>query len=225
MMARATWDGEGKPLETLRRRHCVLGAGTALRPLAEPTGPRQYSLSCTARAAAPARRAEAGHSRGSMAGLWGLAMGWVAPNLWLALALPILLSCQGAVSHAMPTAKVVMGGEVFRVDVADTPSLQRRGLGGRAALGAHEGMLFLYPRKGQQSFWMRGMLIAIDIIWIANERIVHIEHRVPPPKPGTPLSHLRTYAPREPANAVLEIAAGRAKEMNVNVGDRVSFEF
>ncbi len=42
---------------------------------------------------------------------------------------------------------------------------------------------------------------------------------------GTPLSELPTYTSREPANEVLEVAAGRTRELGVRVGDRVAFEF
>jgi hypothetical protein len=138
----------------------------------------------------------------------------------------VILQTLGAASAwAMPQARVLLGGQEFRVDVADTPELQQRGLAGRTALGPLEGMLFPYARRGLPSFWMRGMLIPIDIIWIDTDRIVYIAHRVPPPAPGTSLERLPTYAPRDPANLVLEIAAGRAQALGVRVGDRVTLEF
>lgn len=125
----------------------------------------------------------------------------------------------------MAQAEVVAAGVTFRVDVADTPSLQAQGLAGRKALGPREGMLFVYTQRERHSFWMRGMLMSIDIIWLDNRRVVHIEHKVPPPKPGTPQESLPTYQPRDPANFVLEIAAGRAKALGLQVGDRVEFRF
>lgn len=123
-------------------------------------------------------------------------------------------------------ARVEMGGQTFIVDVADAPALQTLGLGGRTRLGPREGMLFVYPGKQRRSFWMKGMLIPIDIIWLDNNRIIHIEHRVPPPAPGTPTSRLPTYAAPRPANGVLEIASGRAAQLGVRVGDfaRISFD-
>lgn len=131
----------------------------------------------------------------------------------------------GRPSLAMPSANVMLAGQRFALDLADTPALQSRGLGGRKNLGPRAGMLFLYAERGSHVFWMKGMLIAIDMIWLDNSRIVHIEHRVPPPAPGTALGALPTYGTGVSANAVLEIAAGRAAELGLAVGDSVRFNF
>ena len=69
------------------------------------------------------------------------------------------------------------------------------------------------------------MRIPIDIIWLDNQRVVHIEANVPPPPPGTPLEALPTYQPDATANFVLELAAGRARAVGLKVGDRVDFRF
>ena len=125
----------------------------------------------------------------------------------------------------MAKAEVIVGEEVIRVDVADTPSLQSKGLGGRKRLAPNAGMLFVYTEKGRHAFWMRGMYIPIDIIWLDNRRVVHIERDVPPPPPGTPESKLTTYASPSPANLVLELAAGRAKSLGLKLGSQVTFRF
>ena len=185
---------------------------------------------CATRPAAPTHRA--GCSPGALP-CPGIRAGHKLPTALLRLVLAAVLFhavlslalVAPSTAWAMPQARVLLGGQAFHVDVADTPALQQRGLGGRTALGPLEGMLFPYVRRGQPSFWMRGMLIPIDIIWIDSDRIVYIAHRVPPPAPGTPLEQLPTYAPRDPANLVLEIAAGRAQALGVRVGDRVTLEF
>ena len=125
----------------------------------------------------------------------------------------------------MTKGEVIIGKEVIRVDVADTPSLQSKGLGGRKKLAPNAGMLFVYTEKGSHAFWMRGMFIPIDIIWLDNRRVVHIEHNVPPPSPGTPESKLETYVSSSPANLVLELAAGRAKSLGLKLGSQVTFRF
>jgi uncharacterized membrane protein (UPF0127 family) len=126
---------------------------------------------------------------------------------------------------AQSQARVTVKGVVFSVEVADTPARQSRGLGGRARLGPTEGMLFLYAEYGRHAFWMKAMVIPIDIIWLHNRRVVHIEHRLPPPPPGMPDSRLPSYKPTEPANVVLETASGRARELGLKVGDLVEIEF
>ncbi len=92
-------------------------------------------------------------------------------------------------------------------------------------MGKGKGMLFLYTHRGQQAFWMKGMRFPIDIIWLDNRRIVHIEHDVPPPPRGTSDADLPVYRPARPANAVLEIAAGIARELGLRNGALVRFDF
>ncbi len=142
-----------------------------------------------------------------------------------AMLLPAAGPGMAGAGAGMSQARVSLAGKAFAVDVADTPELQRLGLGGRKRLGPYDGMLFVYAGKARRSFWMKGMVISIDIIWLDNDRIIHIEHRVPPPKPGTPLRALPTYAAAGPANGVLEIAAGRAAELGLRVGDYARFAF
>lgn len=127
-------------------------------------------------------------------------------------------------SH-MARAEVIFGQTVFTVDIAESPAQQAKGLGGREHLGPNDGMLFLYTDKGRHSFWMKGMVIPIDMIWLDNQRVVHIEHRVQPPNPGTPLARLPTYSPAADANIVLEVASGRAQALGLKVGSTVRFRF
>ena len=61
-----------------------------------------------------------------------------------------------------------------------------------------------------------------DIIWIKNDVVAGINHNVPAPKAGTPDSELQHYiSPVTYPQAVLEVAAGRAKELGIKVGDQV----
>ena len=147
---------------------------------------------------------------------------------WLGLFLVILLSTGSA--RAKPAAAPVMAKVIFKqttfvVEVVEDPKNQSKGLGGRIKLGANEGMLFLYTDADRHRFWMKGMKIPIDIIWLNNGLVVHIAHRVPPPSSGTALADLPVYEPKKPANLVLEIAAGRAKDLGIKKGDYLRVRF
>jgi hypothetical protein len=142
----------------------------------------------------------------------------------VALAAVMLAAPLGIVPRAQSQARVIVNGQTITVDVADTPALQVRGLSGRGYLAPDQGMLFTYDDEGDRVFWMRGMLIPIDMIWLRNTRVLHIESSVPPPKPGTPENELPLYHSAEAANLVLELAAGRAKELGLKPGDRVRIE-
>ncbi len=103
------------------------------------------------------------------------------------------------------------------VEVADTLQLQIRGLSGRPSLGEHEGMLFIYQSPQMPSFWMKDMHFAIDIIWIAENRIVAgIVRSV------SPDTFPQIFVPSVPVRYVLEVSAGWAEQHGVAVGDQLS---
>jgi uncharacterized protein len=118
-----------------------------------------------------------------------------------------------------PTVKV--GDAEVQVEVADTPQELSDGLSRRPPLDPDRGMLFELPGTSRQPFWMKDMRFPIDIVWIANGRVVDISPRLPTPKPGTADSNLPLYRPRQPVDSALEVSAGWARENGVGAGDAV----
>src|SRR3712207_8837960 len=98
------------------------------------------------------------------------------------------------------------GKEVrVRVEIADDPFEQSRGLMYRTALAEDRGMLFVYPDEEERSFWMRNTLIPLSIAFMDSEgRIVDIQDMKAldddPPH----------YVSAEPAKYALEVKIGRA---------------
>jgi uncharacterized membrane protein (UPF0127 family) len=77
-------------------------------------------------------------------------------------------------------------------------------------------MLFVFPEDGLYSFWMKDMLISIDILWIsADGEIVHIVERV------SPESYPEHFVSESPARYVLELPAGYVGSRGISVGDIV----
>ncbi len=109
------------------------------------------------------------------------------------------------------------GDEVeVRVEIADEPSEQSRGLMNRTALGEDRGMLFVFDSESTLSFWMRNTLIPLSVAYIDSEgRIVDIQKMEPlddePPQ----------YVSAEPAQYALEVNQGFFEERGVEVGDTV----
>ncbi len=120
-------------------------------------------------------------------------------------------------------AMVIIRGERFRVDVADTMSTRDKGLGGRAPLLEDEGMLFLFPSPGDRTFWMKGVDFPIDIIWILDDKVVGFAQDAQP-EPGVPLHKLRRYPSPVAVDKVLEVPAGTVKRVGIVVGDGVNIE-
>ncbi len=110
----------------------------------------------------------------------------------------------------------------IRVLVADTPSERAAGLSGYAGLPEDSGMLFVLAEPQQPSFWMKGMLFALDIIWIRDGTVVQIHAAVPPAPKDTPDDQLPRYRPDEPITHVLELTAGSAARYGISVGDHIA---
>ena len=108
------------------------------------------------------------------------------------------------------------------VEVADTLSKRRLGLGKRSNLKRNWGMLFVFDKLKAHHFWMKDMNFPLDIIWLNNNRIVHIIENANPSNSGVNLPILK---PLEPANFVLEIAAGQANKLKLKKGDFLNYKF
>ncbi|MDD5710827.1 MAG: DUF192 domain-containing protein [Candidatus Colwellbacteria bacterium] len=119
---------------------------------------------------------------------------------------------------------VAIGDNSFRVDIADDPLKRALGLSGRDALGPDEGMIFTFGSSLTRVFWMQDMRIPIDILWINGSQVVGMEKGALP-EPGVPSARLKRYHSPAPVQSVLEIAAGRASELGIQTGDKVSVRF
>ena len=127
----------------------------------------------------------------------------------------------GVSAEGLKKAEVSVGGNVFYADVAATPFKQAKGLSGREKLEDNEAMLFVFRKPSSRVFWMKGMKIPIDIIWIKDGAVSGITENALP-EPDASYLKLKRYLSPSAADMVLEVAAGVAKKMNINVGDSVS---
>jgi len=118
----------------------------------------------------------------------------------------------------LPTVTIdASGGKKVevRVEIADGPFEQQRGLMYRTALGEDRGMLFVYRREQPLSFWMKNTRIPLSIAYIDSKgRITDILDMKPlddkPPH----------YISSEPVQYALEVNQGFFDEHGVKVGDR-----
>jgi uncharacterized protein len=110
----------------------------------------------------------------------------------------------------------IAGRTTLTVEMARTPVEKMRGLSGRVALTRGHGMVFVYETPQPISIWMKDMRFSLDILWIRDGRIVHIEKQAPPLRPGGP-EQIYTAT----GDLVLEVPAGFADRENVHVGDPV----
>jgi len=103
-----------------------------------------------------------------------------------------------------------------------TSALERKGLAGRTGLNSREGMLFVFSQPARYPFWMEGMLIPLDFIWMGNGHVVDLTADVPAPLPGQ--TELPIYRPNAAATSMLEVNAGFAAAQNIHIGDMVRID-
>ena len=114
-----------------------------------------------------------------------------------------------------------VNGKTLNLQLAKSDSERKKGLSGKKGLGDNEGMLFVFPNKGNYPFWMRDMLFPIDIIWIDHETVVYVQENASIPGQA---QFLTIYDPHEQANRVLEINAGLAKKLDIKKGTKITFK-
>ena len=87
----------------------------------------------------------------------------------------------------------------------------------RRTLAADAGMLFPFDPPRPASFWMRNTLIPLDMLFIRPDGAIARIAANAVPLSETPI------AVAEPLTAVLELRGGRAAELGISEGDRVSW--
>ena len=76
-----------------------------------------------------------------------------------------------------------------------------------------QGMLFVFPKTQAVTFWMRGVVGPLDIVWLTRDaRIAHILHQ------ARPCANLPCRQYRFPAQYVLELQGGQAKAHGLRPG-------
>ncbi len=135
----------------------------------------------------------------------------------------VLAAAAGWIFSDRPSnAKTCFKNNCFLVEIASTPEERSRGLMYRENLPGNEGMLFVFKEEGNYSFWMKNVLIPLDIIWIdKNGKITYIAENLQP-NSGV---HYETIKPSQRAKYVLEINGGLAAKIGLTIGDMVKLKY
>ena len=102
----------------------------------------------------------------------------------------------------------------LKVDIADTPSQQQRGLMYRTKLGEDEGMLFKFSRPQNLKFWGVNTYIPLAIAFISPEKeIVKISNI-------SPCSDKCVDSEKD-CNMAIEANYDFFKKNNINIGSKI----
>ena len=124
---------------------------------------------------------------------------------------------------------IEIGGMLFsNMETALTDEARTRGLMFRASLPDDGGMIFLFKKPEKHSFWMRNTLIPLDILFLAKDGRITAIHTMKAEKGRGEneseedyLERLPSYPSKEPVIAAIELNAGMAEALGLNVGDKV----
>lgn len=126
-----------------------------------------------------------------------------------------LLASALAFEQSSLVVETKTGEHTFQIEIARTAQEQALGLMHRRSLPDNYAMLFPFAQAREASFWMQDTFVSLDMVFIAEDGIVHRIER-----DTEPLSR-RSVPSRGPVIAVLEFVAGTADRIGLEPGDRV----
>ena len=133
----------------------------------------------------------------------------------LIILIVVIIFLLGLVAADSCFIKIVrIDGKSFLAEIPLSSQAYQKGLGERNDLCLSCAMLFRFHQKDKYAFWMKGMRFNLDIIWIADGKIVYM-------KKNFPADSAEIFAPNIPTDNVLEINSGLADKYNFKIGDRV----
>lgn len=118
------------------------------------------------------------------------------------------------------SAQAKVASYVIDLEVAQTPEQQAVGLMFRPPLPDDRGMLFPFEPPRIVSFWMKNVPVPLDMVFLRNGKVQAIALNVPPCQ----TEPCPTYGPDVSVDAVIEMRAGRAAELSLKVGDRITIQ-
>ena len=114
---------------------------------------------------------------------------------------------------------VEIDGKRIFVELADTPKEREEGLMFREELCDDCGMLFVFEEKGRHDFWMKNVVIPLDILFIDKDWLI-VDIISAEPCTEDPCEH---YLPSEDILYAVEVNKGFVAQHNISQGDYVTF--
>lgn len=115
------------------------------------------------------------------------------------------------------SVNTIVGDRAIGLEVAKTPQEQATGLMFRTELPEDRGMYFPIEPARNVRFWMKNVLIELDMVFLREGVVQAIIPNVPPCLSET----CPNYGPDVPVDGVIELRGGRAAQLGLKVGDRI----
>ncbi len=112
-----------------------------------------------------------------------------------------------------PQVKVNIDNYNYYLEIASTSQQREIGLSNRESVCVNCGMLFVFPREGNRSIWMKDTLVPLDIIWLDKKfKIVKIVTALE-------TNSQKTYTGK--AKYIIELNANEIFKRDLKVGDTI----
>lgn len=118
-------------------------------------------------------------------------------------------------------AQIQVAHKKIQVEIAQTPQQHQRGLMYREKLDQDGGMLFIFEKEDELSFWMKNTYVDLSIAYIdKNKKIVDIQEMKATSK--MQIVEPPTYPSLKPAQYALEMNQGWFKKNKIKIGDKIT---
>lgn len=122
----------------------------------------------------------------------------------------LFTSCTGG----LETVELQVGDKLVTVEIADTQESRARGLMYRKSMDFDHGMLFVFEKEQQMSFWMKDTIIPLSIAYISKSGEIKEIHNM------YPLNERAVKSSRSVMYA-LEMNQGWFEANDIVPGDRI----
>ncbi len=130
------------------------------------------------------------------------------------LFLLFLSSCSA--KDQLPVTVLSVNGVEITAEVADTPDTREKGLMFRKELDEKSGMLFVFEKERQVSFWMKNTYIPLSVAFINKKGVIKEIHHLQP-------ESLNPVGSSYSVKYALEVNQGFFEKYHIRIGDQIEF--
>lgn len=140
-------------------------------------------------------------------------------RIWWAVALLVVVQLlPSTAAHALDTISASVKGHTLSLEVARTEAQRAQGLMYRREMARDAGMLFVFPTTEIHEFWMKNTPLSLDMIFLDEHKaVVGVA-------PNTIPYSTRRVLVINPSRYVIEVNAGVAKKLGIELGTKVEFQ-
>ena len=135
----------------------------------------------------------------------------------------------GKSKHGHPVIEFFYRGDRYEMEISANDSRRREGMGNRAQFLPNTGMIFVHTSDDTRSYWMRGCMFDIDLLFLDRSGTVVAAHqmkREPAQVPGentrSYTNRLKKYLSNKPARYALEFPPGTIERLNIKPGEVIA---